>query len=129
MDKMIKSYAETRAHIALKDLNKAEKSLKAHADLKKDLEKNKQFESLYNIQARELKARLLLAKGDTLNGIAQLAQAAQEQFDQQRDDNDPPRYPEVLYVSLGREYLTAKSPDLAAQSFEKALKLTRNDIY
>jgi peroxiredoxin/tetratricopeptide (TPR) repeat protein len=129
MDKMNKAYAETRAHIALKDLSKAEKSLKTHTDLKKDLDKNKQFERLYNVQAHELKARLALAKGDTLNGLSLLAQAAQEQFDQQRDDNDPPRYPEVLYVSLGREYLAAKSPDLAAQSFEKALKLTRNDIY
>jgi peroxiredoxin len=35
----------------------------------------------------------------------------------------------VLYVSLGREYLAAKSPDLAARSFEKALTLTRNDIF
>jgi peroxiredoxin len=129
MDKMNKAYAETRAHIALKNPDKAAKSLAAHTALKKDLEKNKQFERLYNIQARELKARLALAKGDTLNGLAVLSQAAQEQFDQQRDDNDPPRYPEVLYVSVGREYLAAKSPDLAARSFEKALTLTRNDIF
>jgi peroxiredoxin/tetratricopeptide (TPR) repeat protein len=129
MDKMNKAYAETRAHLALKDMYKAEKSLRAHAELKKDLDKNKQFERLYNIQARELKGRLALAKGDMLTGLSLLAQAAQEQFEQQRDDNDPPRYPEVLYVSLGREYLGAKSPELAAQSFEKALTLTRNDIF
>jgi peroxiredoxin/tetratricopeptide (TPR) repeat protein len=129
LDKMNKAYIETRAHLALKSIDKAEKSLATHTELKKDLEKNKEFERLYNIQSRELKGRIALAKGDTLNGLSLLSQAAQEQFDMQREDNDPPRYPEVLYVSLGREYLAAKSPDLAARAFEKSLTLTRNDIF
>ena len=47
----------------------------------------------------------------------------------QKGDNDPPSYPEVHYNSLGRAYLEAKSPALAVQAFEKALKLTRHDIF
>jgi peroxiredoxin len=127
MDKVNKAYAETRAHLGLGDLQKAEKSLHAHADLKKDLEKNKSMERIYSIQATDLKARIALARGETLIGLGLLAEAAEQQYQLQKEDNDPPRYPEVLYVSLGRAYLDARSPALAAQSFEKALTLTRND--
>jgi peroxiredoxin len=128
-DKVNKAYAETRAHLGLGDLQKAEKSFQAHAGLKKDLEKNKSMERIYNIQATDLKARIALARGETLIGLGLLADAAEQQYQQQKEDNDPPRYPEVLYVSLGRAYLDAKSPALAAESFEKALTLTRNDWF
>jgi peroxiredoxin len=47
----------------------------------------------------------------------------------QKGDNDPPRYPEVLFNALGRAYLDAKAPDLAVKAFDKALELTRNDIF
>lgn len=129
MDKMNRAYAESRAHIGLGNLDKAERAFATHEELRKDLEKNKLFESVYNVQAAELKARLLLARGETVQGLGLLTEAAQKQYDMQLGDNDPPFYPEVLYVSLGGAYLTAKSPLLAAQSFEKALKLTRNDIF
>ena len=129
MDKVNKAYAETRAHLGLGNLQKAAKSLEAHSALKKDLEKNKSMERIYNIQATELKARIAFARGETLIGLGLLADASEKQFEQQKEDNDPPRYPEVLYVSLGRAYLDAKSPALAAQSFEKALTLTRNDWF
>jgi peroxiredoxin len=128
-DKILKAYAETRAHIGLGDLEKAEKALAAHAALKKDLEKNKNFERLYNLTEKELKGRFAIARGDTLKGLGLLTEAAETQFEMQRGDNDPPAYPEVLYNALGRAYLGAKSPGLAVQAFEKALKLTRNDIF
>jgi peroxiredoxin len=47
----------------------------------------------------------------------------------QKQYADPPFYPESLYNSLGEAYLDAASPVLAAQAFEKALELTRNDIF
>jgi peroxiredoxin len=128
-DKVSKVYAEARAHLGKGDLQKAEKSFKALADLKKDLEKNKPFEATYNIMAQELKARIALARGDAIEGLGLLAEAARLQFDKQQSDNDPPSYPEVLYVALGRAYLQAKSPALAVTCFEKALKLTRNDMF
>ncbi len=126
-DKMNKAYAETRAHLGLGDRHQAEKSLEAHQALKKDLEKNKGFERIHAIQAQELKARLALARGEIIHGLGLLAEAAEKHYEMQDEDNDPPRYPEVLYTSLGRVYLEHKSPSLAVKCFEKALVLTRND--
>jgi peroxiredoxin len=128
-DKMNKAYAEVRAHLALGNRQKAEKSFQAHEALKKDLEKNKNFERLHNIQVKDLKARLALARGETVVALGLLSEAAEDQYKMQEDDNDPPRYPEVLYTVLGREYLKAKSAALAVQCFEKSLKLVRNDIF
>lgn len=129
MDKMNKAYAETRAHLGLGDLSKAELAFAAHEALRKELDKNKPFESFYNIQSTELKARLLLARGEHVRGLALLTEAAQKEHDYQVRDNDPPFYPEVPYIALGEAYLAAKSPTLAVEAFEKALKLTRNDIF
>lgn len=129
VDKMNKSYAETRAHLGLGKLDKAELAYAEHAKLKADLEKNKQFEELHAIQSKELKARILLARGERLSGLSALAEAAQAQFDQQKSDNDPPFYPEVLYIALGHSYLNSSSPGLAVEAFEKALTLTRNDWF
>ncbi len=129
MDRMNKAYAEARAHLGLGDRDNTEKSFAAHAALKPEIEKNKNFERIYQIQATELKARLALAKGETLQGLALLAEAAGKQYDMQKGDNDPPGYPEVLYNALGRAYLDADSPALALKAYEKALTLTRNDIF
>ncbi|MFN7932877.1 MAG: redoxin domain-containing protein [Bryobacteraceae bacterium] len=128
-DKIHKAYAETRAHFALARMDKAQKSLEAHDALKSDLEKNKGVKDLYELQSKELHARIALARGESLSGLAMLADAAAKQFEMQKGDNDPPRYPEVLYVALGNAYLEAKSPHLARQAFAKALELTRNDIF
>lgn len=129
MDKMNKAYVEARAHLGLAAVDKAEQAVQEHGKLKPELEKNKNFEPVYNVQATELRARLALAKGETLLGLSLLSGAADKQFEMQRGDNDPPRYPESLYVALGRAYLDAKSPVLAVQAFEKALTLTRNDCF
>ncbi|MBL8175531.1 MAG: redoxin domain-containing protein [Bryobacterales bacterium] len=128
-DKAHKTYAETRANLGLGRLDKAAKSLTAHEELKQELEKNKSAKDLYDLQSMELKARLALARGETLPGLALLAEAAEKHYEMQKGDNDPPRYPEVLYVALGRAYLDARSPHLAKQAFAKALQLTRNDIF
>jgi len=128
-DKLHKAYAESRAHLALNNLDKAETSFAAHQNLKGEIEKNKNFEDVFNIQTAELRGRIALARGETLAGLMLLAQAAEKQFDMQKGDNDPPRYPEVLYNALGRAYLDAKTPGLAVKAYEKALQLTRNDIF
>jgi peroxiredoxin/tetratricopeptide (TPR) repeat protein len=129
-DKLFKAYAETRAHLGRNDYDKALKSFDTHQALKADIDKNKQFERHFTIQTTELKARLALAEGKTLIGLSLLADAAQKQFEMQQGDNDPPRYPEVLYNALGRAYLdTGNSPHLARQAYTKALELTRNDIW
>jgi peroxiredoxin len=129
LDKINKAYFEARAHLGKGDLQKAQKSIAGHAELKKDLEKNKDQEDYYGIQAQELRARYALAKGETIEGLGLLAEAAKREFDMQRGYADPPFYPQALYNSLGEAYLDAKSPVLGAQAFEKALELTHNDLF
>ena len=128
-DKANQQYADARAHFGLGDSDKAEKAMAKHAELERELDKNKEFERTYKIQKAELKARLALARGERLRGLAMLADSAHEQFEMQKTDNDPPHYPQLLYNSLGQAYLEAKSPVLAAQAFEKALEATRNDWF
>ncbi|MGO4882685.1 MAG: redoxin domain-containing protein [Bryobacteraceae bacterium] len=131
-DKMNKSYSEARAWLGKGDLEKAGKSIAAHAELKKDLDKNKDDEETYTIESLELRGRLAMARGDngdTIAGLALLADAAGREYDMQKRYADPPFYPQALYNSLGEAYLEAKSPVLAAQAFEKALDLTKNDIF
>src|SRR5262245_22274715 len=72
-DKLNRTYAETRAHLGKGDLAAAEKGLIAHnalkAELQKDKDKNEGLIRMYEIQSRELKGRLALAKGETLDAI------------------------------------------------------------
>jgi peroxiredoxin len=117
------------AYLGKRDLQKAEKSIAAHTELKKELEKNKGEEEYYGIQAQELKGRYALAKGETIEGLGLLAEAAKREFDIQRGYADPPFYPQNLYSSLGEAYLDSKAPGLAAQAFDKALDLTHNDLF
>jgi peroxiredoxin len=129
VDKITHAYADTRAHLGLAELDKAEGAFARHAKLRDELEKNKGQEKLYNMQAEELKGRLLIARGETVQGLALLTDAAEKTFEEQLSDNDPPNYPESLYIAVGEAYLKSKSPKLAAEAFEKALVLTRNDIF
>jgi peroxiredoxin len=125
-DKMLKSYAETRVWIARGNKLNADKSAGEFAALAKD---SKDWERQYKVLSQELNGRLALMRGDRLAGIALLAKAAEDQAEDQKHDNDPPFYPENLYVTLGREYLSARSPDLALAAFDKALEVIRNDIF
>ena len=63
-DKMNKAYSEARAWLGKGDLEKAGKSIAAHAALKKDLDKNKDDEETYTIESLELSGRLAMARGD-----------------------------------------------------------------
>jgi len=129
-DKVDKQYYEARAWLGKGDIGKAEKSVEAHLALKGEVEKDKSLlPSLYEIQTLELKARVLLARGYTLEGLETMTAAAEKEFDNQKMYADPPFYPESLYNALGEAYLATKSPLLAARAFEKALTLTRNDLF
>ena len=129
LDKINKAYFDSLAHLGKRDLQKAEKSMSAHAALKKDIEKNNGEEEYYGIQELELKARYALTKGETIDGLGLLAEAAKREFDMQRGYADPPFYPQNLYASLGEAYLDSKAPGLAVQAFDKALDLTHNDLF
>jgi tetratricopeptide (TPR) repeat protein len=112
----------------------AEKKMAALSGLKDEVEKNtgglgSVVGQIFQIQQSELKGRLALARGDTLEGLKFLSEAAEKEFDFQRTYADPPIYPEALFNSLGEAYLTAKSPLLAVKAFEKSLDLTHNDLF
>lgn len=128
-DRMYKAYCETRAYLGLGDIENAAKSYASHAGVKSELEKpdNKWLEQTYAIQELELKALLALAKGETLNGMTMLGDAAKREYEQRERQNDPPSYPNVIYNTLGRVYLSQKSYMLAAEAFEKTLEIVRND--
>jgi peroxiredoxin/tetratricopeptide (TPR) repeat protein len=128
-DKCWKAYFEARAWLGKGEPVKAEKSIAVHAELKKDLEKNKDFEENFNIQQMELDARLTLATGDSIAGLGALAEAAEREAVFQREYADPPFYPDPIYPALGEAYLKAASPGLAAQAFDKGLELTHNDLF
>lgn len=128
-DKMNQAFVEARAWFGKGDATKAQKSIEAHAKLQKEAEANGSLKSIYAVQSLELKARLALVRGDTLVGLALLADAAEKQFAMQREYADPPLSPEVLYTVLGEAYLDAKSPLLAEQAFTRSLKLVKNDLF
>lgn len=128
-DKVAKAYFQTRAYFGKGDLIKAEKALIEHSGLKKELDKHKDVEARYLTQDAELKGRLALARGETIRGLALLADAAEREYKMQSEYADPPVYPEVPYIALGDEYLKAKSPGLAITAFEKADELTKNDLF
>lgn len=128
-DKMNKAYVESRAWFGKGDLSQAQKRMEVHAKLQKDAEANSSLKAIHALQLLELKARLALARGDTLVGLGLLADAAEKQFTMQREYADPPLYPEVLYTTLGETYLDRKSPLLAEQAFNRTLALVKNDLF
>lgn len=128
-DRLTRAYIETLAYLGLGDIEKAAKSYAEHAALKQEIDKpeNKYLERHYTIQSLELRGRLALAKGESLNGLMLLADAAKQQAEKFDDEDDPSPWPNVLYNTLGRAYLDQKTPSLAIPAFEKALEIVRND--
>jgi len=74
---------------------------------------------------QELEGMLTYAKGHRLEGLRILADAAQEQADNWR--NDPPLDANYLYNTLGDMYLEMGSATLAAEAYQKTLQRIRND--
>ena len=130
-DKAHRAYTEALAHLGRGDTDRAEKSLAGHSALKSEVDKNKngQLGTVYSIESLELRGRVALARGETLEGLKLLTEAAEKEYDLQKGYADPPVYSQSLYNVLAEAYLKAKSPALAAQSFEKALTLTHNDLF
>ena len=128
-DKLHKAYAEARGYLGQGKAFEAEKAVEDHAALKKEIDKNKQFERHQRIQSLELRARLHLLKGESLDGLTLLMQAAGQQAEMEEQDADPPKYPQHLYTVLGDVYREQQSPALAIKAYEKALKVAKNDIF
>lgn len=126
-----KAFVEGLAHLALGDTNKARKSLEALEALQDEVKKKNDYyvNSWHPIMVRELKAKLLLAAGQHIDGLTELGEAARAWEAMLREQNDPPFYPSNIVDDLARAYLDTKSPALAAEAFKKSLELVRNNAW
>jgi peroxiredoxin/tetratricopeptide (TPR) repeat protein len=130
-DRGRRAFVEALAHLGKGDRHAAADRVAAHSGLKEDIDKpdNAWFKPEYETQAAELEGRLALARGDTFKGLARLADAAEKELRLRDEYDDPPGYPGIGYVTLGRAYLDAQSPSLARAAFEKALGAVPSDPF
>ncbi|HEX6882279.1 MAG TPA: redoxin domain-containing protein [Planctomycetota bacterium] len=117
-----RAYLAARAHVGKGELLEAAEKV---AELGKLLDEAKEGREGFERAYREARAFLQLARGEDLAGLAELSRLAEEQALEFEDD--PPGDPEVLYTALGEAYLARGAPRLAAQAFERALEVVRND--
>lgn len=130
-EKTFRAYGRAMGYIFGGKIPEAEASLDELAKLAPEFEKGDYawFKSTHQIMGDELRALILLLRGDSLAGLKLLTTAAEKQYDQQKGgENDPPAYPGVIYNRLGLAYLDEQSsPKLAIRAFEKTLEISRND--
>ena len=129
-DRLAQGHAEALAKLATGDPGGA----KAVADfeaLKKDVEKpeNESYKTQFEVQSLELRSELAFKRGNAIEGLTLLAQAAPKELELRASYDDPPFYPTLMYAKLGYAYLEQSSPKLAVYAFEKALKAVRNDPF
>jgi peroxiredoxin/cytochrome c-type biogenesis protein CcmH/NrfG len=130
-NKVQRPYVEALAHLGLGDAVKARKALAELEALKEDVTKKNDYyvKSWYPVMVREVKGKLMMAGGKTLEGLTELGGAALAWGELLAEQNDPPFYPSNIYDDLGRAYLTAKSPVLAMAAFGRSLELVRNNAW
>jgi peroxiredoxin len=130
-NKVQRPFVEALAHLGLGDVAKARKAMAELEALQDEVKKKDDYyvKSWYSLMVRELKGKLLLASGKTLEGLTELGEAAIAWGALLQEQNDPPFYPSNVYDDLGRAYLQAKSPVLAAAAFGRSLELVRNNAW
>jgi peroxiredoxin/tetratricopeptide (TPR) repeat protein len=129
-DKLLRSYAEALAKLAT-DSPEAATAVAEHEALKREIDKpeNSSYRTQFEVQSLELRATEAFAKGNAIDGLMLLTQAAPKELELRASYDDPPFYPTVMYAKLGHAYLKQSSPKLAVEAFEKALKAVRNDPF
>ncbi|MBI2688914.1 MAG: redoxin domain-containing protein [Acidobacteria bacterium] len=130
-DKLLKTFVEGLAYHGLGNEPKARKALADLEGMKDEIAKKDDFflKSWHPVMVRELKGKLMLASGKTLEGLTELGEAAIAWAAMLHDQNDPPFYPSNIYDDLGRAYLKAKSPILAVAAYGKSMELVRNNAW
>jgi peroxiredoxin len=131
---MLRAYAEARAQVGLGDLEAAEakvleleKSLAEMSAGEGATREGAPDEALLGADAPivELKGRIALARGDVLEGIRMLTEAAEGQVELWQDD--PPQEASLTYDALGEALLELGSAKLAAAAFERSLETVFHD--
>ena len=130
-DRLGRRFAEASAHLGKKNLEAATKAVDEHAALKADVDKdsNSMLKRQFEVQDLELRGTLAILKGDAIDGITLLTQAAPKELEYRSYYDDPPSYPTLMWSKLGYAYLDQQSPKLAADAFARALKAVPNDPF
>jgi peroxiredoxin/tetratricopeptide (TPR) repeat protein len=128
-DKVGRHYTTARAHLGKKDLEAATKAVDDHAALKAEVDKdnNSLLKRQFEVQDLELRGTLALLKGEAIEGITLLTQAAPKELEYRSYYDDPPAYPTLMWAKLGYTYLDQQSAKLAVEAFNRALKAVPND--
>jgi peroxiredoxin len=138
---VMRNYAEIRAHIGRGEIDLARTKRRAFesgmrtmmeqfAGEMPDLPPGMPDPSDQVEQAlQELDGRLALAEGDVLEGHRLLEAAAEGQFEQYHERNDPPQDAQILYTALGEHHLAADNAGMALACFEKSLEVNPNDAF
>jgi peroxiredoxin len=126
--KALRNYVEARAWFAQGNADKAQQSMDELAKLEKDMPKEGFSATIYKARAKELRARLMLARGETIGSLSLMAEAAAEQFsNREPSEIELLFHNDVIWISLGNCHLDYRSPAMAVMAFNKALEVTRND--
>ena len=130
-DKLTRLYAEASAHIGKADVAAARKAVEAHGAFRKETETDagRAFRPQWEAQDLELRGAFALLKGEVLEGIRLLTEAAPKEVEYRAVYDDPPFHPTVVWSRLGRAYLDHASPALAVTAFTRALTHVRNDPF
>ncbi len=130
------AYAAAVAHLGLGNLTETDDRLAKLRKLAQEERQEKADDDAiavnflihdFDFVIPEIEGLLALARGDNLEGLRRLTEAAERELKHREENNDPPTYPRVLYNVVGETYLKLKTPGLAVQAFEKALEVVRND--
>jgi peroxiredoxin len=130
-DKLGRRFAEASAHIGKKNLEAAQKAVDDHNALKSEIDgqSNSTLKRQFEVQDLELRGSLALLKGDGIDGLTLLTQAAPKELEQRSYYDDPPFYPTLMWSKIGYAYLDQASPKLAVDAFTRALKAVPNDPF
>lgn len=80
-------------------------------------------------QDLDLKGSFALLRGDGIEAIGLLTQAAPKELELRKQYDDPPFFPTLMWIKVGRAYLAEHSPKLAIDAFEKGLAAVPNDPF
>ena len=129
-DKLSRGHAEALAKLATNHPD-GPKAVSDFDALEKDVEKpeNTSYKLQFEVLSMELAATLAFKRGNVLEGLMLLAQAAPKELELRASYDDPPFFPTLMYAKLGYAYLDQSSPKLAVDAFEKGLKAVRNDPF
>jgi len=123
-DKLWRSYFEGLALLGEQDLDGAIQKLIELKELEQEGGGDRYHKSLL---LKELQGLVAIERGEVLEGLGLLEEAAAQQLEEFHHRNDPPRHPRIVSNVLGEAHLEQDSFRLAARCFERTLETVKND--